>query len=415
MNKERFLLRFDMKAEGEEAEVSVYSVIESEKWLGDETTPADFDKALKEAKKNGAKRLNLRVNSPGGDVYSAVAMRSMIINSDFEQVRVMIEGLCASAATLFATVPGAHVVIAEGSEFMIHNPSTIAWGNANEMQDTVDHLHKLEDQFHSMYAGRTGQTEDQIKEWMDATTWFTAKEAVDYGFCDEMLEAEKQTKGRVAACVSTREMALMRNAYKTVPEAVKINDAFIPRDAESIIEEKGPELIISPNMVKEHADRMRSVLQSISFGSNDSSVAGVSSVNKTKEGNPTMEIKDITREQLLAENPALVDQIAQQAVTNERQRIQDIMEMKMPGYDAMAEEAIKNGTDANVFMRNMIMESKKKGSAFIQNRQAETAPAKNVAAGAPETDTGDGTAEDAAAKQIAEYAKEMAASGNGMY
>ena len=127
------------------------------------------------------------------------------------------------------------------------------------------------------------------------------------------------------------------------------------------------------------------------------------------------EIKDITREQLLAENPALVDQIAQQAVTNERQRIQDIMEMKMPGYDAMAEEAIKNGTDANVFMRNMIMESKKKGSTFIQNRQAETAPAKNVAAGAPETDTGDGTAEDAAAKQIAEYAKEMAASGNGMY
>lgn len=381
MNKEWFSLRFAMKAEGEEAEITIYSAIDSEKWWGDETTPADFDKALKEAKKNGATRLNLRVNSPGGDVYSAVAMRSMIINSDFEQVRVMIEGLCASAATLFATVPGAHVVIAEGSEFMIHNPSTIAWGNANEMQDTVDHLHKLEDQFHSMYAGRTGQTEDQIKEWMDATTWFTAKEAVDYGFCDEMLEAEKQTKGRVAACVSTREMAIMQMAYKGVPEAVTVRD-------------EAP--------VTNH-------------GSNDSSVAGVSSVNKTKEGNPTMEIKDITREQLLAENPALVDQIAQQAVTNERQRIQDIMEMKMPGYDAMAEEAIKNGTDANVFMRNMIMESKKKGSAFIQNRQAETAPAKNVAAGAPETDTGDGTAEDAAAKQIAEYAKEMAASGNGMY
>ena len=381
MNKEWFSLRFDMKAEGEEAEITIYSVIASDNFRGNEATPTDFDKALKDAKKNGAKRLNLRVNSPGGDVYSAVAMRSMIINSDFEQVRVMIEGLCASAATLFATVPGAHVVIAEGSEFMIHNPSTIAWGNANEMQDTADHLHKLEDQFHSMYAGRTGQTEDQIKEWMDATTWFTAKEAVDYGFCDEMLEAEKQTKGRVAACVSTREMAIMQMAYKDVPEAVTVR-------------EEAP---------------------ATNHSSNDSSVAGVSSVNKTKEGNPTMEIKDITREQLLAENPALVDQIAQQAVTNERQRIQDIMEMKMPGYDAMAEEAIKNGTDANVFMRNMIMESKKKGSAFIQNRQAETAPAKNVAAGAPETDTGDGTAEAAAAKQIAEYAKEMAASGNGMY
>ena len=179
MNKERYIIRFSMKAEGDEAEVMIYSAIDSEKWWGDETTPADFDKALKEARKNGATKLNVRINSPGGDVYSAVAMRSMIINAGFESVRVMIEGLCASAATLFATIPDASVVIAEGSEFMIHNPMTIAWGNAAEMEKTVDHLHKLESQFHGMYAAKTGQTEDQIKEWMDAETWFTAKEACD--------------------------------------------------------------------------------------------------------------------------------------------------------------------------------------------------------------------------------------------
>ncbi|MBQ8708510.1 MAG: Clp protease ClpP [Succinivibrionaceae bacterium] len=381
MNKDRFLLRFDMKVEGEEAEITVYSVIDGDKWWGDETTPADFDKALKDAIKNGATRLNLRVNSPGGDVYSAVAMRSMIINSGFEQVRVMIEGLCASAATLFATVPGAHVVIAEGSEFMIHNPSTIAWGDAKEMQDTVDHLHKLEDQFHSMYAARTGQAEEQIKEWMDATTWFTAKEAVDYGFCDEMLEAEKQNKGRAVACVNAREMMLMRSAYKDVPEAVTVRDE-------------------APATNK---------------GSNDSSVAGVSSVNTTKEGNPNMEIKDITREQLLADNPALVDQIAQQAVAAERQRIQDILDAKMTGYDDMAEQAIKDGTDANVFMRNMIAAQKQKGGKFLEDRQKETAPAKNVAASAPEINTGDGAAEDAAAKQIAKFAEDMAYTGNSMY
>ena len=381
MNKERFLLRFDMTADGEEAEVQIYSVIDSEKWWGDETTPTDFDKALKEAKKNGAKRLNLRINSPGGDVYSAVAMRSMIVNSDFEQVRVMIEGLCASAATLFATLPDAHVVIAEGSEFMIHNPRTIAWGNSEEMQKTVDHLHKLEQQFHSMYAARTGQSEDQIREWMDATTWFTAKEAVDYGFCDELLEAEKQREGRAVACVTPRMMALMKSAYKDVPEAVTVRDETIPPTNDS----------------------------------NDSSVAGVSSVNKTKEGNPNMEIKDITREQLLAENPALADQIAQQAVDAERQRIKNIMDAKMPGYDEMAEKAIQDGTDANTFMVNMIAQMKQKGADFMTNRVNETAPAKNVAGG----DTGDTNpkddADDAAIKEIAKYAQEMSDAGNGMY
>ena len=66
MNKERYRIRFSMKAEGEEAEVMIYSDIANDKWWGDETTPTDFDKALKEARKNGANKLNVRINSGGG-------------------------------------------------------------------------------------------------------------------------------------------------------------------------------------------------------------------------------------------------------------------------------------------------------------------------------------------------------------
>ena len=113
---EQYSIQFTMKAEGEDAEVMVYSVITRYKWDEDDVTATDFDKQLKEAKKNGAKNLHIRINSPGGEVYSAVAMRSMVMNAGFDRVSVMIEGLCASAATLFATIPGAHVVIAEGSD-----------------------------------------------------------------------------------------------------------------------------------------------------------------------------------------------------------------------------------------------------------------------------------------------------------
>ena len=157
MSRERYLIRFSMKAEGDDAEVMIYSEISSSKWWGDETTPTDFDKALKEARKNGATKLTVRVNSPGGDVFSAVAMRTMIINAGFESVRVMIEGLCASAATLIAAIPAAHVVIAEGSEFMIHNPWTIAWGNADDLAKEVGHLRQMEATGNLFQPNRTGR------------------------------------------------------------------------------------------------------------------------------------------------------------------------------------------------------------------------------------------------------------------
>jgi len=376
MNKERYRIRFNMKADGDEAEVMVYSEIANEKWWGDETTTGDFDKALKEARKNGATKLNVRINSGGGEVYAAVAMRSMIINAGFDSVRVMIEGLCASAATLFATVPGAHVVIAEGSEFMIHNPMTITWGNAEEIMKTVDHLHKMEEQFHGMYAAKTGATEDTIKAWMDAETWFTAKEACDYGFCDELLTSEP-----VAACVTAQEMGVMKDIYKAVPEGIAIKDT-------------------SPTPTV----------------SNGTPVAGApTEINNHEEEDSHMDIKDINLDQLRADNPALVDEIVQGAVSAERQRIEDIDALTLPGYEAMAEQAKANGTSAMDFQKQVVQAQKQKGKDFITNRQKETAPAANV----PGASAQSGKSEEQEimdnAKEIAAYAQEISNRNESMF
>jgi Protease subunit of ATP-dependent Clp proteases len=375
MKREGYILRFEMKAENDTAEIMVYSEIANEKWWGDETTTGDFDKALKEARKNGATKLNLRINSGGGEVYAAVAMRSMIINAGFESVRVMIEGLCASAATLFATIPDAKVVIAEGSEFMIHNPMTIAWGNAEEITKTVDHLHKLEEQFHGMYAARTGASEDTIKEWMDAETWFTAKEACEAGFCDEMLST-----GKVAACVSERDMEIMKMIYRAVPNTI----AILPEEKVS-------------NVSPHDGD--------------------ATEINDPEEDVPVMDIKDISMEQLRAENPALVDEIIKGAVEDERARISDIDALTVPGYEAMAEEAKAAGTSAIDFQKQVVAAMKKKGADFIKARQDETAPAKDVAGGAPKDSARDEEEElKDAAKGIAGYAEEYTGSAlSGMY
>lgn len=407
---EQYRIRFTMKAEGEDAEVMVYSEIVSDKWWDDEVSTGDFDKALKEAKKNGAKNLNIRINSPGGEVYAAVAMRSMVINAGFEKVRVMVEGLCASAATLFATIPGAHVVIAEGSEFMIHNPMTITWGNAQEIEKTVDHLRKMEDQFHGMYAAKTGQTEDQIKEWMDATTWFTAKEAVDNGFCDELLASEK-----IAACVSKRDMALMKAIYGGVPEQVAEKDEALAfggalKAIESTVfpGDNAQELILPPT------DETTKV-------SNGTPVAGVPSENKSSRKGETKkmekEIKDISEEELRAENPALYEQVQQAAVTAERTRLSDIDALTDPGYEDLAEQAKANGTSAMDFHKQLIAAKKQKGADFMAARAQETANAAQVAGGAPDGNakTEEQEMEDFA-KSVAGYANQYAPGGNdGMF
>lgn len=407
---EQYRIRFTMKAEGEDAEVMVYSEIVSDKWWDDEVSTGDFDKALKEAKKNGAKNLNIRINSPGGEVYAAVAMRSMVINAGFEKVRVMVEGLCASAATLFATIPGAHVVIAEGSEFMIHNPMTITWGNAQEIEKTVDHLRKMEDQFHGMYAAKTGQTEDQIKEWMDATTWFTAKEAVDNGFCDELLASEK-----IAACVSKRDMALMKAIYGGVPEQVAEKDEALAfggalKAIESTVfpGDNAQEHILPPT------DETTKV-------SNGTPVAGVPSENKSSRKGETKkmekEIKDISEEELRAENPALYEQVQQAAVTAERTRLSDIDALTDPGYEDLAEQAKANGTSAMDFHKQLIAAKKQKGADFMAARVQETANAAQVTGGAPDGNakTEEQEMEDFA-KSVAEYANQYAQGGNdGMF
>jgi ATP-dependent Clp endopeptidase proteolytic subunit ClpP len=393
-SKEQYRIRYTMKAEGDAAEVMVYSEIVQDKWFDDEVSTSDFDKALKDAIKGGAKDLNIRINSPGGDVYAAVAMRSMVINAGFDNIRVMIEGLCASAATLFATIPGATVVIAEGSEFMIHNPMTIAWGNAEEIEKTVEHLHKLEEQFHGMYAAKTGQEESQIKEWMDATTWFTAKEAVDYGFCDELLATEK-----VAACVTSREMALMKSMYGDVPEDIKEKAEANPF-ANALKALEGT-LIFPEVYAKECVLPQEQKLNDVSTGS---SVAGVPTEINSQKGETLMELENLTMDQLRDGNPALFAQVQQSAVAAERERLDEIDALTVPGYEEMAAQAKANGTSAMDFHKQIVAARKQKGNEFVEARQRETEPVKNVSGGAPADNRNEEQEIQDAANEIAKYA-----------
>lgn len=376
-DRNRFILRYDMEmaAQAEQAEIMIYSRIVSGKYKPEdpEVTALDFDKMLKDAKAKGATKLRMRINSPGGSVYQAVAMRTMLLGSGFDEITASIEGLCASAATLLTCVPGMKVSIAEGSSYMIHNPSGLAWGTAAELRHEADVLEKMEKDCQGIYAKRTGKDVDEIKTMMDKETWMTAKEAVEAGFCDALLDG-----AQAVACVTEEQLATMQTMYQHTPEMTA----------------KKPEN------------------NPVSNTGTETTAATVTENTSTQEEEHEMEIKDITMEQLQAENPALLNA----AIAAERQRVQDIDDLTLPGYEQMAADAKRNGTSAMDFQKMVVKAQREKGSTYMQQRQQETKPAAGVKGGDPGQH--DMTAEEevkAFAKEMSGYAAQAMANDGNMF
>ena len=130
-----------------------------------------------------------------------------------------------------------------------------------------------------------------------------------------------------------------------------------------------------------------------------------------------MELDNLTLDQLRDGNPALLEQIQQNAVAAERDRLSDIDALTVPGYEEMAEQAKASGMSAMDFHKQIVAARKKQGENFIQARAQETAPAKDVAGGAPADNQRTEQQEiDDNAKAIAELAKEFSGYGlDGMY
>ena len=127
-----------------------------------------------------------------------------------------------------------------------------------------------------------------------------------------------------------------------------------------------------------------------------------------------MELDGLTLDELRAGNPALVDQIRQDAVNAERERLADIDALTIPGYEQMASEAKANGTSAIEFQKQIVSAMKAKGAEFIQSRVAETAPAQDVAGDEPQSVSEEDQIKETAAG-IAEFAKAYTGRGDGMF
>ena len=129
-----------------------------------------------------------------------------------------------------------------------------------------------------------------------------------------------------------------------------------------------------------------------------------------------MELRDATAEQLRQENPTLAQEIAQQAVTAERERIQRIDRLTLKGgkYAEMAKKAKADGTSVEDFLAQVVEAQEKEGEEYLEARAKETAPANNVGGGdSKDHDDPEETAKKAA-KDIADLAKDVSFDATAM-
>ena len=134
----------------------------------------------------------VHIMSPGGDVYQGLAMFNALRSSG-KKIRVQIEGLCASIATLIAGAasPG-ELVIQENSHYMIHQPSFPSYGGtADQLRTGAEQLDQIRSLLVSTYQKRTKLPEEQLWQMSSKDNWMLPDQAKELGFVDEVVEAMK--------------------------------------------------------------------------------------------------------------------------------------------------------------------------------------------------------------------------------
>lgn len=197
---------FNKSEDGKTANIMIDGEISS--WWG-----VGLKDLQKDIANSGADDIMLQINSGGGSVTEGMAI-SAFIKGIPQNVSTSVIGLAASIATPIA-LAGKTTSIAKGSLFMIHNASAFVGGEAEDLEKTADLLRKIDKQLVKIYVdviakngklinGNRKETEEQVTEWQNEETWFTAEESVEHGFIQKVTDGgEFLNKAQAVEIVNT--------------------------------------------------------------------------------------------------------------------------------------------------------------------------------------------------------------------
>lgn len=214
---------FDIKdATQGPVQVYIYGDIGASYFGEETTTAADFVRDLAEVSPSP---IDLHVNSGGGEVFEAYAIYTALRRYE-GTVTAYIDGLAASCAS-FIPMAATEIVMSDVAYLMIHDASSITWGNAADMRSTADQLDAIDETIISIYVAKSGRDAQEIRQAMHDTTWLTSTDALEWGLVDRIDEDGL----KAAACLS-REDA---KRYASIPSGVIVGGIVGSSDTRRII------------------------------------------------------------------------------------------------------------------------------------------------------------------------------------
>nr|DAJ13634.1 MAG TPA: putative ATP dependent Clp protease [Caudovirales sp. ct8Ze27] len=215
------------------------------------------------------KDITLRINSPGGNIFSAQAIYN-VLKAYPGKVTAHIDGICASAATVVACGAG-KVVMPKNALYMIHNPMTYVFDmvDAEALSKMADTLAKVKETIVNVYKDRAGDkmSVDEIIRFMDEETWMSAEEALDRGLIDEIddyaIDAQMKSGlvvvNSISMPVKKREAEKIRRVMKTEErkKTTEMNDSDLISKIKALLGDKPKAPKEEPKEDIEAAERQR--------------------------------------------------------------------------------------------------------------------------------------------------------------
>ncbi|MEK4707074.1 head maturation protease, ClpP-related [Bacillus sp. FSL R10-2780] len=172
-------VRFEAKGENE-YKLTVYGSIGG--WFSENNAEA-VRRKIQDIK---AEKIHVHINSGGGSAFDGVAICNLLKQHDAEII-VHIDGWAASAASVIA-MAGDKIIMPSNTMMMIHQASTIEYGNADLFEKTARDLRKIDSALAASYKKRFVGTDEELKKLLKDETWLTAEEAVALGLADEIAD-----------------------------------------------------------------------------------------------------------------------------------------------------------------------------------------------------------------------------------
>jgi ATP-dependent Clp endopeptidase proteolytic subunit ClpP len=182
---------------------------------------------IEEINTSGPKNLNVYINSYGGEIDEGVAIYNFL-NRFPGNVTIRVDGMAASIASIIA-MAGDTVIMPKSSLMFIHNPWTMAAGDADQLQREAANLEKRKASLMAIYADKTGLPAEELSKIMDDETLLNADEAVALGFAD-VIEDAPAVASAYNATLYNKVLCAM--AKKLKHEDMNMAEEINPKDQE---------------------------------------------------------------------------------------------------------------------------------------------------------------------------------------